>query len=352
MKLRVRKKPLKNGRYSLYLDIYHLGKRKYEFLNLYLTKDRQHNKEVKRLAENIRAKRELELANNNYGFIPDFKKRISLVNYFEKYADEYHKWSNVQSSLKHLKNYLNGKDITFNELDEQWFEGFKDYLLSCGIKQNTAHNYFSILKRVIRQAVKEKIVNYDLSQSIDHIKQKSTKREYLLLDEIKTLVNTECKYPEYKRAFLFACFTGLRFSDLKALKWENVKKDSLEFKAEKTEDYQYIPLGESAKALLYQNDKNSKVVHLPEKNVFQLPNRWFYNEILKRWFKDANIYKNASSHIARHTFATMNLTEGNEIFTVSKLLRHKNLSTTQIYAKIIDETKKKAVDRLPKLENL
>ena len=77
MKVTLRKKSLKSGRVSLYLDIYHLGRRRYEYLNIYLERGDGERKEKIKLAENVRAKRELEIANNHYGFVADFKKRTS-----------------------------------------------------------------------------------------------------------------------------------------------------------------------------------------------------------------------------------------------------------------------------------
>jgi site-specific recombinase XerD len=75
----------------------------------------------------------------------------------------------------------------------------------------------------------------------------------------------------------------------------------------------------------------------------------YYNEVLKKWAKAAGINKNLSSHVARNTFATLALTNGVDLYTVSKLLGHRDIAATQIYAKIIDKKKEEAVDMLPPL---
>lgn len=347
MKVTLRSKDLSNGSKSLYLDIYNLGKRRYEFLNLYLAKNKEENRETKSLAEKIRAKREVELANNQYGFLPDYKKKASFTDYFNKVLEKKKKWSIYHSTFKKLNDYSKGK-VSFQEIDERWLEGFQEYLLSSGISQNSAREYFSVLKRILKQAVKDKIISNNPADFVSHIKNKDIKRDYLNLDEIKALGKAECKYPEIKKAFLFACFTGLRFSDIKQLKWAFIKKEHIELRQQKTQDFIYIPLSQTAKSIIFSFDK--KIINLPDKFVFTLPNRWFTNHILKKWFTDTGINKNAHFHLSRHSFAVMNITQGAQLYTVSKLLGHKNLKTTEIYSKLIDEKKKEAVDNLPFIE--
>ena len=168
-----------------------------------------------------------------------------------------------------------------------------------------------------------------------------------MLKEIEKLANTTSDRPEIKRAFLFSCFTGLRQSDLRTLKWKDISEDSIKIKQQKTKTSMTIPLSKTALNIL----KTDNVFHLPETNIFNLhTDRTTINRALARWFKSAGIDKKAFYHISRHTFATLNLTSGNEIYTVSKLLGHKSLKTTEIYANIIDEKKKQAIDNLPVID--
>lgn len=162
---------------------------------------------------------------------------------------------------------------------------------------------------------------------------------------------TECLNSEVKRAFLFACYTGLRFSDLKKLTWGKIQPENgrhkLQYRQKKTGGFEYFPLSETANKLL-KDDSN--IINFPNKQVFKLPVLRYYNYVLKQWAKKAGIGKHLSSHVARHTFATLALTNGVDLYTVSKLLGHRDIAATQIYAKIIDKKKEEAVDMLPPLQ--
>jgi len=252
------------------------------------------------------------------------------------------------SALKHLKDFSRG-DVSFNEIDERWLEKFKEYLLG-KVSQNSAQVYYQVLKRILNKAKREKIIITNPADFVDNIKSKDVKRDFLTEYELVKLAETPCKKQEIKRAFLFSCFTGLRFSDIKGLTWGNIDlhNDIIETRQQKTGEIIYIPLSDTAKDLL--NSDAGKLHHLPNVPVFNLPDRWYYNYVLKKWFGSAMIEKNASSHIARHTFATLNITKGANIFTVSKLLGHKTLKTTEIYSKVIDDKKREAINKLPKLE--
>ncbi len=148
---------------------------------------------------------------------------------------------------------------------------------------------------------------------------------------------------EVKDAFLFSCFTGLRYSDVVNLTWDNISNDKIEFKQRKTGGVEYLPISQTAKDILVnsQNSKNKS------KFIFDVPTKVGIFKHIKKWVKDAGIKKRVSFHTARHTFATMALTQGVDLYTVSKLLGHKDISTTQVYAKIIDSKKDEAVNKLP-----
>lgn len=344
MAVKLRKKKLAGGNTSLYLDIYHRGKRHYEFLGIYLTKNKTFNKDTLNLAESIRAKRQLELINSEYGFTPHFKKKANFVDYFEKLAIDKPKnekaWPNT---LKHLKVFTNGH-IQFAAVTDEWLETFKTYLLT-KVSQNTAYTYFSKIKAVLKQAVRDKIILNNPGDLVSRIKRQDTERVFLTIDEIKKLAQTPCRDYELKRAFLFACFTGLRLSDVIQLQWQNIKTDSIEFRQKKTKDYEYLPLPPMAKKIL--DDRNPKILSMQNTNVFNLPSPNQIGRVLKEWCKQAGIEKRVSFHTSRHTFATLSLTQGTDLYVVSKLLGHKTIQATQIYAKVIDEKKKAAMELFP-----
>ena len=172
------------------------------------------------------------------------------------------------------------------------------------------------------------------------------------MEELQRLTVVKFRRPEIKRAFLFACYTGLRFSDLRNLTWKQIclngTRHKLEFRQKKTGSFEYFPLSKTASKILTNGHGN--LIHMPDAKVFKLPDRNNYNEDLKVLAKKEGIDKNITSHTGRHTFATLMLTKGVDIYTVSKLLGHKSLSTTQIYAKIIDQKKDEAVDMLPQID--
>jgi len=347
MQIQLRKKKLIDGRESLYLDIYKDGKRSYEFLRLYIKRGDQNNKEILLLAEKIKSKRMIEIANDEYDQISSNKKRTSFTKYFEKYAKEKPINSTYYSVLKHLQLY-EPKDILFKQIDKTWLEGFSEYLTKeSGLKKNTSFIYFSAAKQVLQKASNEGFIKAGLTKQVKNLQKESTERGYLELAEIQRLFVTASDAPEITKAFLFSCFTGLRESDIINLQWQNISDGSIKITQQKTNSKVSIPLSQTALNIL----QTDNILHLPETNIFQLPNfRQTINRALARWFKKAGINKKAFYHLSRHTFATLNLTSNNDIYTVSKLLGHKSLKTTEIYAKIIDEKKKEAMNNLPVIE--
>lgn len=340
MKVTIREKKTKEGK-SLYLDIYHKGKRKYEFLGLFLTSDREKNKEVKRLANKVRLQRELELQYKSLS-IQDDKK--SKSDFFIWMKGKINNRRTYKALFQHLKIY-SGEKLLFDEIDNIFLEGFKKYL-SSNLHANTAYMYFAFFKALLTQAVKEEIIKENPAAKIDNLKQLQTKREFLTLEEINLLAKTPCKNEETKKAFLFACLTGLRISDIELLTYQNIKNGMVEFRQKKTKNLNYIPLSETA--LKLAEPISTKGMD----SVFKLPSRAYIGVTLKVWFAEAGIMKNANFHLSRHTFATLALTQGIDIYTVSKLLGHKELSTTQIYSQIIDQKKMDAIKLMPKIEGI
>ena len=159
------------------------------------------------------------------------------------------------------------------------------------------------------------------------------------------MVEAECKYPALRNAFLFSCLTGLRKSDIEKMKWSEVRQQGeftrIVFKQKKTGGQEYIDINPQAVVFMGERRK-------PEDHVF--PNfaySSFYLMELKRWAMRAGITKDITFHSGRHTFAVLMLDLGADIYTVQKLLGHKEIHTTQIYAKIMDKKKQEAVCMIP-----
>ena len=168
------------------------------------------------------------------------------------------------------------------------------------------------------------------------------RREFLTLEEVRQLAATPCDTPDLKNASLFSCLTGLRISDILALNWSNIVKATdggwcIRIKTEKTDTEATLPLSQEAYELCGTPGTGL---------VFKNLKRHYTQKPLQDWLKDAGITKHITFHCFRHTFATLQVNEGTDIYTVSHLLTHANVGTTQIYADIVDKSKRDAVERI------
>lgn len=360
--VRLRERILADGTKSLYLDIWFNGKRSYEFLKLYIikpknSKDRDINKQTKQLAEDIRAKRQLEIQNNSYGFTSDFVKDTNFIEYFksliEKKKASIGNYGNWSSTLKHIDKFC-GSQITFRDIDVKFVEDFKYYLENTAktksnklLSKNSQVSYFNKFRASMNKAFEDRLISDNPAKRVKAIKAEETHREYLTLDELKDLVKKDCRYPVLKRAFLFSCLTGMRWSDINKMTWSEVRKHNdtyrIVFRQKKTKGQEYLDI--SNQALDYLEKRG-----LPDDRVFAgLKYSDWYNLELQRWMMKSGITKNITFHCARHTFAVLQLDMGTDIYTVSKLLGHADLKTTQVYAKIVDQKKREAVNKIPNI---
>ena len=382
--VRIRFKQLSNGNQSIYLDYYTGdvirkenyvgGKRKYEFLKLYLIPERTREDKAKNeatlaLAKAIQSKRIVEVQNDAHGFQNTNKSRVNLLDYLENIG----KQSAEQGSRNYARTVLNtvralklfrGDYIAFRDVDKEFLSEFTDYLrqmpkaskygvLKAGgrLSNNSVVSYYGTLRTVINRAYKEGIITVNPTKEFDFaskVRQEPSRREYLTIDELKTLINTECRHEIVKRAFLFSCLCGLRVSDIRKLKWCDLQRSGgrvrIEITMQKTKEPLYLPISDEAlKWLPERGEANDSDF------IFPLTHEGTVNDTLQHWAKVAGITKHISFHVARHTHATMMLTLGADLYTVSKLLGHKNIATTQIYAKIVDKKKEEAIGLIPNL---
>lgn len=365
----IRYKSISKGRKRIYLDFYppiphpQTGKTtRREFLELYLfdkpltPADREHNKETKILSENIRAKRQIEIQNGQYGFIDRAKKNLDFVAYFRELAEKRKtskgNYDNWLSCYNYLKAFTNG-NLMISSLTERFCIDFRDYLQTTNklnqktdrLSQNAAHSYFNKFKAAVSEAVKDKILAENPLEDVESIKQAETKREYLTQEELERLAATECKPTLLKKASLFSVLTGLRWSDLTALTWAQIQHSEAEgyfirFKQQKTKAEETMPISDTAFRLL--GERKSAL----EKPFGDLIYSAWLNTKLNLWVMKAGITKEITFHCFRHTYATLQLSNGTDIYTVSKMLGHKDLKTTAIYTKIIDEKKREAANRI------
>ncbi|HKK41292.1 MAG TPA: site-specific integrase, partial [Bacteroidales bacterium] len=315
-KVKLRQKAISGNRQSLYLDFYppiphpetgSLTRR--EFLNMFLFSEieieeqkyfdskgkeqkrfvpvldkknepkkanlnpleKHHNKETLQLAEQIRQKRENHL--NKPEIYTGYEKEQlkikergeqNFVEYFKALADK-RKASNHDnwvSACNYLESFTNG-NLKFADLNEKLCNEFKEHLLTTKsnksskttLAQNSAVSYFNKLKAALKQAYKDGYLPTDLNSRIEPIKQAETQRNFLTIEELNSLVKTECNNPLLKRAALFSALTGLRFSDIKNLIWgelEYIEGNGyfIKFKQQKTKGVEMMPISEQAYSLL------------------------------------------------------------------------------------------------------
>lgn len=372
--VRIRTKKLANGNVSIYFDIYDNGKRIYDFPKLYLipeTNDsaKQANCKTMELAQTIKAQKIIQLNTTNHG-ISNQKERskILLRDYIGKFAETKGRStaSNLRNLIYHLERFKPDGDIEMGNIDKNYILDFIDYLDEAIIEhternkgkklsRNSQAMYIKCLKMALDEAVSDDIIlaNPILAIKKKYIpkREKAPKREYLTEDELKRFAETDFKNTLLKRAFMIGCLTGLRHCDIKQMKWRNVGvcrggKPCICLIQEKTNEEVTIPLNDNIiKWLPSKGDSNEN--DLVFKGLITLGRT---NEILPKWAEKAGINKHLTFHISRHTFATLAISNGVDLYTVSKLLGHQNITVTQIYADVLDSAKANAMDRLSKLK--
>lgn len=313
------------------------------------------------IAEQIRQRRENEL--NKPEIYSESERELlrlkekgeqDFVTYFKSLM-KFRKgsnYSNWDSALNYLEDYTGGS-VKFVDLNAQYLNGFRQYLLNTKSKRsdkqklsiNSAMSYFNKVKAALKQAYEEEYLKVDLNRKVKGIKEEETEREYLTPDEIEALWNTPFELDKYKKATFFSILTGMRFVDIQKLTWGEVEqfdevRYNIKFRQQKTKGSEVLPIPEQAFMLLGERKE-------PNDKVFEgLKYSAYINEKLSDWVKNAGIKKEITFHCFRHTFAVIQLLNKTDIFTLMKLLGHRDLKTTLIYAKIADSMKNEAAEKM------
>jgi integrase len=248
--------------------------------------------------------------------------------------------------------FLKNEDILMQDIDVTIIDDFRAYILKAKclrkknqfLAQNTALSYFNKIKATLRKAYKKGFLQTDVNAAVENIKEQESQRNFLTMEEASRLFKTPCKKEIVKRVCMFSLLTGIRYSDIAKLTWEEVQHSKSEgyyirFKQQKTDRPVTLPISQEAFELLGEKEAQSK-------RVFYNLKKWDVDRLLPIWVKDASIEKHITFHCFRHTYATLQMAAGTDIFTVSKMLGHKNIKTTQIYTKIIDEKKRETTNKI------
>lgn len=367
VKMRFRR--LADGSHSIYLDYYVNGRREYEFLKLYLVPEvdsasRLINRHILQAANMIKARRVIMLVNERAGISNStINSTMRLSDYIEQHMRESaltHRGTSYVSNCRNMRNHLRAflgprfGILRMKDIDTRLCRNFADYLkrvkTSTGkpLSPVSVHHYFGALKCVLTAAAKEEII---ADNPVERMKKHEipgrpvVTREYLDADEVVRLSVTACRNPEVKRAFLFSCFTGLRISDIRGLRWKDFKRvgDAWYFSIvmQKTQEPIVNKMSEEAVRWLGSFDGKPG-----EQLVFSLPGMSCLEHIIAQWVRQAGIDKHVTFHTARHSYATMALMAGADIYTISKLLGHKSIATTTVYAAVVDTQRDAATDRV------
>lgn len=374
MKITLKEKKLSNGMISLYIEYYKgsttdmNGKRShirdFEFLKIYLHQnpkdavERKENKENRKLAEDILSIRQSNYIQGKFEIKNLSKSKRQFLDFFTEKMEE--KSSSVknygvwQSAYSHLKNCIS-PNFLCDEVDENFVKKVKHYFeieartkSNLPLSQNSKYSYFNKFKACLRSAFNDGYISINYAAKVKAFEQAESQREYLTFKELQALVNTDCKYQVLKKAFIFSCLVGLRWSDINNLIWSEVRDEGenlfrVNFRQEKTDGVEYLYISKQARDLL--GDRKS-----PKDRVFiGLKYSAVYNNELVRWCNRAGVFKHITFHSARHTNAVLLLENGADLYTVQKRLGHKEIKTTAIYAKIVDQKMRESAQIIPPL---
>lgn len=362
--VRIREKRLNDGNVSLYLDMYYMGARKKEGLKLYLVPEvnaaaKLQNRNTLKLAEQIKAERILDIQQHGLVNWENVKKgRMTLSALVEKYTKDENGLTpasmrskrNAQARVEQYLLYIGKTNLALKEVDKDFCKGFIAFLKTCTFNNGkktlgstTCRIFMNRLAAALNMAVREGLIDnnpFKLLDAKEKPQKKSAMREFLTIEELRTLIATPCRYEIVKKAFLFSCFTGLRYSDMMALKWNEIHKAAdgktlyIEHEQVKTKNMVTIPLSNEALKWMPRKSKgDERVFHQLRITSTTV------EVVLGEWMQEAGIQKHITYHCSRHTAATLLLTLGADLYTVSKILGHRSIRMTEVYAKIVDKKK-------------
>ena len=291
----------------------------------------------------------------------NFKEGFALM--VEKGVRSYSTLNKYENVYTHLSEFIQYKyrrsDISFKELTEDFINDFDFYLrVNKSLTHNTIWVYMMPLCKMVEIAIDKGIIYRNpFKNYISSMEEKD--RGYLLREEVETLLQYHPKSASaelVRDLFVFSCFTGFSYIDIKQLKKSHLQSffDGNKWlikRRQKSDVPCNVRLLDIAEKIIEKYEGTTRTEAL-----FPTPSNTNCNLLIRKMMKDCNIIreKPISFHWARHTFGTLFLTEGVPLESVSKMMGHKNIKTTQIYAKITNEKISKdmeiAAERLKNLK--
>ncbi len=332
----IREQKNKSGTVSLRLDYTHNGKRHRDTLNIILTGDSSKDKELKDMAEIIRAKKQYELLAEKNELPRPKSNGADFLQYFEELSRTRKKNNVWNNAVKHLRTFCKGVPLPMRAITVDMVERWKSYLLNT-VSRNSASTYYNAFRTAINTAFRSELIASNPCAKTPAISERETDVEYLTIEEQKAMESIEYSTQAIQRAFLFACCTGLRLSDVSALTWNDIergkKEKQIQVRQKKTDGTVLVFLAQKTLHYIGKKPKQAKETD----RVFPISSSYaVISKHVKRMAEQAGIKKRVTFHVSRHTFATSLLTQGASLYAVSKLLGHKSIKETERYAKLIN----------------
>lgn len=402
--VKLRKKAISSG-YSLYLEYADNYKQEKIYLRIHLSKGdtplRRENdaktwnrcEDIRQAVENYILDKRAKTLEYAYKLYVDQvnletekaeKQNMTLIEYLEKFREEKLRTSQskslavtINNLIKYVTDFTDGEKVLLTDVSKEWLEEFLMYLGKTNsfvrnrfkkgsntenvtsnektnkpLAKSTAKLYYNTFICALGAAESDGLIISPArrvkAEDKKVLKGDEKQREFLTAEELERMEATFMRNEETKRAFLFACYTGLRISDIISLTYGDIKQEQaasgeriyvVRKVMTKTRRMVGVPL--SQKALSFLSPDFSQFSK--DKKVFNLPSVGCINDSLKTWARDAKVDKVVTFHTSRHTFATLLLTLGADLYTTSQLLGHQNINTTQVYGKITNKKKEQAI---------
>ncbi len=304
---------------------------------------------------------------------------FDLFEYADKFMSKlfekgnYATYKKYKSVIKKLREYIKADKLPISTITPELISSYEHYLLNV-VGNN--HNTITVNMKSIAKLVNDIFTCYDLEQTTNpfkkiKFKKEETNREFLSMEEVKKIVDFNCKpwSPLYdaRQVFLFECASGIRISDILTLKWRNVKNDTIEIRMRKTNKPHIMPQHQYVKDILETRrnivlkdnrdvDPNSYVFNILKRDI-DIENEVdmlnaiscataIINKQLKTLAQKVGIDKRLSTHVGRHTFASLLANSNVNPFVLQELMGHSDVRVTQVYINIMAKTKNDAINSI------
>ncbi|WP_281615772.1 tyrosine-type recombinase/integrase [Flammeovirga sp. SubArs3] len=341
------KKKENNNRIYLYLDFYHLGVRKKEYLKEFVfevaknKEQKDHNKRVIEYTKRVRAERLLEIQYDPQNLFVHERRKQLVVPKLKEYIKDRKGGDNWKSMFKKAEKYL-ASNLTFENFSHRHINDFRQKLLDDeAINQDTASAYFNLMMIFCREKVEDGVLSSSKMKlsRVKNIPNQKKIQPYLLEEEVTQLVNTDFHDQNFKNYCTLSIFSGLRGCDIRDLKWTDIEESYLMKTQNKTKNDVFIPKNKMVNQIL----ECQKEINSQQEYIFDLPTSFMgRKKLLNDYLAKAGIKRRITFHSFRRTFGTLLHATGNDLYTIKEMLGHQNIANTERYVYFMNDKKEKA----------